>query len=270
MRQAFLRLEGKLPMLPSFAAAMSFYFLVSLIPFLVVVTKSVALMFSANLTSELVGFLRDVLPPESRLRPEAVSAAIAGARGGGLGLASTFIAVWTASSGLNEMARAVHFVFSDAQRPHPGGWTRRVKSLGLLAIWTVAFCAAAVFLVLIPLARETLQGFGVAASMPAALGAAVRYPVAFVLLLAAFTVTYAFVPQVEHRPSWPAADAGGVVATGCWMATCFVFAYFLPHVWRVSLFRGMLSSALATLIWAYCGCWGVIIGACWAAALRGD
>ena len=52
------------------------------------------------------------------------------------------------------------------------------------------------------------------------------------------------------------------------MATCFVFAYFLPQVWRVSLFHGVLSSALATLIWAYCGCWGVILGACSAAALR--
>jgi YihY family inner membrane protein len=268
MRQAWVRLEGKIPMLPSFAAAMSFYFLVSLIPFLIVVSKCADALFSANLLPEIAGLLRDLLPPESRLRPEAVSAAVLGPRGGGLGLASTLIAAWTASSGFNEMARAVHFVFSDDQRPHPGGWTRRIKSLGLLVVWVFAMGAAAVFLVLIPLVRETLSRLGANSALPAALGAAVRYPAAFALLLCAFTVTYAFVPKVEHRPSWRAASAGGFVASACWMATCFVFAYFLPQVWRVSLFHGALSSALATLIWAYCGCWGVLVGACWAAACR--
>jgi membrane protein len=269
MRKAFARLEGKLPMLPSFAAAMSFYFVVSLIPFLIVVSKCVAWLFSANLTPELAGLLRDLLPPESRLRPEAVTAAVGGARGG-LGLASTFVAAWTASGGLNEMARAVHFVFSDALKPHPGGWRRRLKSLVLLVIWTLAISAAAVFLVLIPLVRESLGSLGANPALPAALGPGVRYPIAFALLFGAFTLTYAYVPQDEHRPTWPAAASGGFAAALWWMATCWIFAYFLPQVWRVSLFRGMLSSALATLVWAYCGCWGVIVGACWAAALSGD
>jgi membrane protein len=263
MRRALIRLEAKLAMLPSFAAAMSFYFVVSLIPFLIVVSKSVAWLFSANLLPELAGLLRDVLPPESHLRPEALSAAA-----GGLGLASTLVAVWTSSSGLNEMARAVHYVFSDDQRPHPGGWMRRVKSLGLLAIWTVAIGAAAVFLVFVPVLRETFAHFGSDPALPAALSAVVRYPVAFALLFAAFTATYAYIPEPEHRPRWSAAFAGGMVAALSWMATCFTFAYFLPQVWRVSLFHGVLSSALATLVWAYCGCWGVIVGACLAAALR--
>jgi membrane protein len=267
MRKAIIRLEAKLPMLPSFAAAMSFYFVVSLIPFLIVVSRSVAWMFSADLLVELAGLLRDVLPPESHLRPDALVSAASGGVGG-LGVVSMLVAVWTASSGLNEMARAVHYVFSDDQRPHPGGWTRRVKSLGLLAIWTVAFGAAAVFLVFIPILRETFARVGADPSLPAALSAVVRYPVAFVLLFAAFTLTYAFIPQPEHRPRWSAALAGGFVAALSWMGTCFVFAYFLPQVWRVSLFHGVMSSALATLVWAYCGCWGVIVGACWAAALR--
>jgi membrane protein len=257
------RLEGKLPMLPTFAAAMAFYFLVSLVPFLIVVTRAAGWIFSANLAPELATLLRDLLPPESRLRPEALSAAVA-AGGRGLGAVSTAVAAWTAASGMNEMARAVHFVFSDSRRPHPGGWMRRFKSLGLLAIWAVAIGVTAVFLVLVPLARETLSSVG--AAPPNMLAAAVRYPAAFLLMFLAFVLTYAFVPEPAHRPGWRAAAQGALVAALCWMVTCFVFAYFLPRVWRVSLFRGVLSSALATLVWAYCGCWGVILGACWAAS----
>jgi membrane protein len=250
-------------MLPSFAAAMAFYFLVSLVPFLIVVSKLAAWVFSANLTPELAGFLRDVLPPESRLRPEALSAAVSGR--GGFGAVSTFVAAWTASSGLNEMARAVHFIFSDSKNPTPGGWVRRVKSIGLLAIWSVAIGFTAVFLVLIPLARTSLARVS-GGTAPEIVAAAVRYPVAFFLMGAAFVFTYTFVPEVKRRPKWRAAIEGAVVASAVWMGTCVVFAFLLPRVWGVSLFHGLLSSALATLVWAYCGCWGVILGACWAAA----
>ena len=255
------RLEGKFALLPTFASAMAFYFVVSLVPFFIVVSKAVAWIFSTNLTPELAGFLREVLPPESRLRPEAISAAV---QGRGLGAVSTFAAIWTASSGFNEMARAVHYVFSDARRPHPGGWLRRVKAIGLLGIWTVAITATAVSLVIFPLLRESLARMGAGRALPPA-AAVVRYPAAIVLMFAAFTLTYAFIPEVVHRPRWRAAAAGGLVAAAAWTGTCLLFAFLLPRVWGVSLFQGVLSSALATLIWAYCGCWGVIVGACCAA-----
>lgn len=252
-------------MLPTFASAMAFYFVVSLIPFLIVVSKAVAWLFSANLTPELAGFLREVLPPESRLRPEAISAAV---QGRGLSAVSTGVALWTASSGFNEMARAVHFIFSDARRPHPGGWLRRLKALGLLGIWTAAIGATAVFLVLVPIARQSLAGLGAGRELPTMLAAVVRYPLAIALMFAAFTLTYAFIPEPLHRPRWRAAALGGMVAAGSWTGTCLVFAFLMPRVWGVSLFQGVLSSALATLVWAYCGCWGVILGACCAAAVE--
>lgn len=266
MKLVSRRLEGKLALLPTFASAMAFYFVVSLVPVFIVVSKAVAWMFSANLTPELASFLRDVLPPESRLRPEAITAAVQGG-GTGFGAVSTLIAAWTASNGLNEMARAVHYVFSDDQRPHPGGWLRRLKSLGLLVVWTLAIVAAAVFLVMIPAIIGALAPLGDGFAFRGMLAAYVRYPAALILLFVAFTATYAFVPEPPHRPRWSAAAQGGALACACWLGTCVVFAYLLPRVWGVSLFRGVLSSALATLVWAYCGCWGVIVGACWAAAV---
>jgi membrane protein len=255
------RLEGKFAMLPTFAAAMAFYFVVSLVPFLIVVSKAVAWVFSANLTPELAGFLREVLPPESRLRPEAISAAV---QGRGLGAISTLVAIWTASSGFNEMARAVHFIFSDSRRPHPGGWVRRLKAVGLLGIWTLAISATAVSLVIFPIARESLAHLGAGRALPPT-AAALRYPLAITLMFAAFTLTYAFVPEPQHRPRWSPAAWGGLVAATAWTGTSLVFAFLMPRVWGVSLFQGVLSSALATLIWAYCGCWGVLFGACCAA-----
>ncbi len=247
-------------MLPSFAAAMAFYFLVSLVPFLIVVSRGVAAVFSANLVPELVGFLRDVLPPESKLRPDVLAASVQ--QGGhGLAAASTLLAVWTASSGLNEMTRAVHFLFSDPERPHPGGWGRRGKAFGVLAIWVAAIGAGAVAFVLLPLVQSGLTRLGAGRLLPPAFASVVRYPAAFTMLFIAFTSTYVFVPQ--KSPSWRAAAQGGILAAACWSGVSLWFSYLLPKVWHVSLFNGAMSSVLAILIWAYCGAWGVLIGCLW-------
>ena len=255
------RLQGKLTMLPSFAAAMAFYFLVSLVPFLVVVTRGVAALFSANLTPELLAFLRDILPPESRFRPEAIAQSVQQTTHG-LAFVSTAAAVWTASSGLNEMTRAVHFLFSDPERPHPGGWWRRAKAFGVLAIWAAAIGGGAVAFVVLPMMQGELKRLGGARLFPQAFASVVRYPTAFLMLFTAFASTYAFVPQ--KSPSWKAAAQGGALAAASWSAVSLLFAYLLPKVWHVSLFSGAMSSILAILVWAYCGAWGVLLGAMWA------
>ncbi len=254
------RLQGKFTMLPSFAAAMAFYFLVSLVPFLIIVSRGMAIVFSANLTPQLIAFLRDILPPESRLRPDMLAASIQQTTHG-LAVASTAAAAWTASSGLNEMARAVHFLFSDPERPHPGGWGRRGKAFVVLLIWAIAIGMGAVGFVLLPLMQGQLARIGAGHLLPRAFASIVRYPTAFAALFAAFALTYAFVP--EKSPSWRAAAQGAAVAAASWSGVSLLFAYLLPKVWHVSMFSGAMSSALAILIWAYCGAWGVLLGAAW-------
>ncbi len=255
------RLQGKLPMLPSFAAAMAFYFLVSLVPILVVVSSLVKALFSANLIPELIRFLRDVLPPESTMRPEAFATAIQSTTGG-LAAASSAAALWTASAGMNEMSRAIHYLFSEPERPDTGGWLGRLKAFVVLAIWSVAIGAGGVAFVLLPLIHGELARLGAARILPPAFESAVRYPTAFALLFFAFACTYVFVPR--KSPSWSAAAQGAALAASVWSAAALLFSYFLPKVWHVSVFSGAMSSVLAVLVWAYCGAWGVLLGAAWA------
>ena len=130
---------------------------------------------------------------------------------------------------------------------------------GVLAIWAVAIGAGAVAFVILPLAQGELTRLGAGRLLPRAFGSFIRYPAAFALMFAAFASTYVFVP--EKSPSWSAAARGGAVAAACWAGVSLLFSYLLPKVWHVSLFNGAMSSVLAILIWAYCGAWGVLIGA---------
>jgi membrane protein len=254
------RLRGKLPMLPSFAAAMAFYLLVSLVPFLIVLSGGAAAVFSANLAPGIIAFLRDVLPPESSLQPDALAASIQQTTRG-LAAASALAAFWTASSGVNEMSRAITFLFSDPVHPDTGGWRRRGKSFGVLLIWVAATALGAICFVLLPLIQEQLRRLGAPQLLPSALAAGVRYPVAFAALFAAFFSTYMFLPL--KRPSWRAAAQGAALAAAGWAGVSLVFAHLLPKVWHVSLFSGAMSSVLALMMWAYFGSWGALIGAVW-------
>lgn len=251
------RLQGKLNLLPSFAAAMAFYFLVSLVPFLIVVSRTVAAVFSENLTPELLAFLRDVLPPESAFSMDAIADSI---KQGSHGLAavSTALAIWTASSGLNEMTRAVNFLFSEPEREQTG-WGLRGKSFGVLGIWALATAVVAAAFVILPLVHGALVRLGAGRLFPRAFGSWYRYPTAFMMLTAAFASTYVFVPR--KSPSWSAALQGAAVAAAIWSGVSLLFSYLLPKVWHVSLFNGALSSALAILMWAYFGAWGALLGA---------
>ncbi len=254
------RLQGKFSMLPSFAAAMAYYFLVSLVPFLIVVSQGVALVFSGNLMPELLSFLRDVLPPESTFSPDAIAASI-NQGSHGLAAASTFLAIWTASGALNELTRAVHFLFSDPWNPDTGGLRRWAKAFVVLAIWAAAIGVGAVAFVIMPLVQTGMIFLGAGRLFPGALVSAVRYPTAFAMLFLALVLTYVFVP--ERSPSWRAAAQGATLAAASWAGVSLLFSYLLPKVWHVSLFNGALSSVLAILIWAYCGAWGVLLGAAW-------
>lgn len=252
------RLQGKFDMLPSFAAAMAFYFLVSLVPFLIVVSRGVAFVFSANVTPELLAFLRDVLPPESGFGPEKFAGTI-GVGSGGFAVVGTVLALWTASSGLNEVTRAVHFLFSEPDRPLFDGWRLRGKAFGVLGIWALAAGALAVAFVILPVLQGELTRLGAGRLLPPAFGSMYRYPAAFAMVFAAFAATYVFVPK--KSPSWRSAAAGAAAAAACWSGVSLTFAYLLPKVWQVSVFHGAMSSVLAVLMWAYCGAWGILLGA---------
>ncbi len=244
-------------MLPSFAAAMAFYFLVSLVPFLVIVSRCVSFVFSANLTPELLSFLRDILPPESAFSLDAIAESM-GKGSNRLAAVSTVLALWTASSGLNEMTRAVNFLFSEPERQQ-SGWGLRGKAFGVLAIWALATVVVALAFVILPVAHGELKRLGAGGLFPSALTSIYRYPTAFAMLFVAFAGTYAYVPH--KRPAWSAAAQGAAVAAASWSVVSLMFSYFLPKVWHVSVFNGALSSALALLVWAYCGAWGALLGA---------
>jgi len=81
----------------------------------------------------------------------------------------------------------------------------------------------------------------------------------YVLIVAAFTFLYAFVPQVRVR--WRAALSGGLVAGFLWQTLSYAFAGFVEGATDYNAIYSGFAIVLFVLIWFYVG-WLILLAGC--------
>jgi len=251
----------KVGWLGSFAAALAFYFILCLVPFLVVAMTLMGGLFSFDIGPQIVTIIGELIPQESRLDPESILASVRKGSGSGLLTISFLLAVWTSANFMSEMARALHFIFAESMHDMRGGWARRFRSILLLLVWILALIVTALLLVVAPIVERHLSHLGFMSSVAISGWSFVRYILAFFLMFGAIYLTYRLVPT--RSLPWRLVCQGCWIAVIGWLGTSFVFARIMPDIWAASAFKGALSSILATLVWAYACAWSLLIGACW-------
>jgi len=260
-------LSVKIGWLGSFAAALAFYFILCLVPFLVVTMSVMGNLFSVDIGPQVAIIISEMIPPESRIDPQTVLDSVKKGSGSGLMTVSFLLAVWTSTNFMNELARAIHFIFAESMDDMSGGWARRVKSFILLLVWVLALIVTALLLVVAPIVEWHLSHLRYISSLAMQGWALAHYGLAFFLMFVAVYLTYRLVPT---RPiPWRLVCQGCWIAVIGWLGTSFVFAKVMPAIWAASAFKGALSSILATLFWAYSCAWSLLLGACWIERWRG-
>ncbi len=136
-------LAPKADKLGTYAAALAYCFVLSLVPFLAV-TFAVGMEISASLAQkteyarQYAQVLREILPmenPDDTMRIfETVQHAYA-ARQGGFVTIGFLIAIYTSFNLMDQIFRTVLFIFDDPRRPNEWNWRMLVKTLTLLVIW---------------------------------------------------------------------------------------------------------------------------------------
>lgn len=254
-------LSMKIGWLGSFAAALAFYFVMCLVPFLVVAMTLMGGLFSFDIGPQIATIIGEMIPPESRLDPQTILASVRKGSSSGLMTVSFLLAVWTSTNFMNELARAIHFIFAESMDDMSGGWVRRLKSLVLLLVWVLALIVTALLLVIAPIIEWHLSHLRFMSGLAMQSWSLAYYVVAFLLMYGAIYLTYRLVPS---RPlPWRLVCQGCWIAVIGWLGTSFVFAKIMPDIWQASAFKGALSSILATLVWAYACAWSLLLGACW-------
>ena len=280
-------LAMKADRLGTYAAALSYGFVLSIIPFLVVTFVLATALTHLNLVESYSDLLTEILPsqpvqpltgpakksPDADLKAKHRTVAQVSTLSGQIihtmersshrGLASIgfLLAIYTSYNLMTQIVRTLLFIFDDPRKPQE--WTPKVvvKTLSLLGIWALLLLVLAIFSVVTPVFRGLLQGAHLDPQLWTNPLLWIRDLVGFGSLFGAFFLTYRLVPTKRYA----LADIrnGSLVAAGGWILCSLLFANIVPNLWRANSVYQALGSIVIILLWAQACAWMVIIGACW-------
>ena len=289
-------LISKADRLGTYAAAMAYCFVLSLIPFLVV-TFTVGAQLAPgklDLGSAYTDLLEDILPnvdadqimhPNVKAKEEPASppgasvaenhqkaAKVAGLSAQimltlqstsqrGLATVGFVLAVYTSFNLMMQVVRTLLFIFDDPRRPQEWSWMVIAKTIALFLIWMFLLLLISVIFVLTPVLRDIQRQFHLDSHLGTAPLLVMRDMVLMASLFGAFFITYYLVPTKHYK--WGLIRDGALAASFGWVLCSLVFAYVLPSLWRSNAVYEALGSVVVILLWAQACAWCVIIGACW-------
>ena len=250
------------------AAAVAFWFFLSMVPLLVLGGYVVGQVARTRGVDALVGPLLEVVPASAE---DIIRKAVERLAGGdGAGIAPLGIAgfLWTSSSGLHNLMDA----FEKTARSKPRAWWKQRAIalagvvLGLVVASLLALLLAAIdsgfhdharhgaARVLASPRHRTSRAFGAAAEQAIAAGLALATGTA---LLAGF---YRVAVERDARAPcsvWP----GAIVAVGSWLAVSWAFGAYAVSIADYAVYYGGLAAVAVLLVWLYLTSLSLAIGA---------
>jgi membrane protein len=260
------------------AAAVAFWFFLSLMPLLVVVGFLLGLVARTRGVDALVGPLLDVVPTtaEGIVRDEVER--LAGGSASSLAPLGVAGYLWTASSGLHSLMDVFETSARVRRRPW---WQQRAIALAWVVIGLAATCLVAWVLVAIDSAlrdhayRSALRVGGAikrhlhrgayATPNEQVIAAALMLLVGMALLGGFYRFAVEHPPRVRRRV-WP----GTVTAVACWLIVSWGFGAYVASIGNYALYYGGLAAVAVLLVWLYLTTLSLMVGAEVNAQLEGS
>ncbi len=238
------------------AAQMSFYFLLSLFPFFVIVASLVGWLPSTTLWDRIVTWMTQYLPVESRSLLIATMLDLSRGHLGflSLGLLTT---VWSAASGFMSLMESLSRVYGI--RDTRGYWKRR-------AISSVATIVAAFFLLgsfaLLSLGRwagkEIWLDMGAGTVLPILLLLA-RWVGTLCLMCLGLDLLHYFLPDLKRGWRW--ITPGNVFVAMTFVVGSVGFNFYVRYFGNYSTVYGTLAGFFILMLWVYMANIILLVGA---------
>lgn len=241
------------------AAKLSYYFLLALVPLLLLLTTVFGYFAqSADLRADLLEYFKRVVPRSAFQLVVNTLDEVSSRAGGGklsLGIIGT---LWAASAGMAAIIRGLNQAYNiEEARPW---WKVRLVAVGL----TLAFAAFTVIALMLVLAgsgigRYIAAWLGYEAAFVSAWNV-LRWPVALALVLIAIDLLYRFAPDLRRwRFYW--ASPGAVAAVALWVVASLGFRLYLRYFNNYATTYGSLGAVIILMLWLYVTSAAILIGA---------
>lgn len=239
------------------AAALAFFALLGLFPALTALVAIYGLIFNPQDILAQTDRLSMLLPDEARslVRDQLNSLVDSSGSDLGFGLVlSLVLLLWSASSGVQNLIRAVNLAYDEKE-------TRSFVRLRLLALvftlgGLIFFAVAIALIAIVPPILE-LAGLGTTGRL---LVSVLRWPLLAAGVILALAVLYRLGPdRTDARWRW--ISWGAVVAATIWLAASALFALYVERFGSYNETYGALGAVVVLLLWFYLSAFAILIGA---------
>jgi membrane protein len=239
------------------AAALAYYFVLSLFPALILLSAVVAYLPVPDLFNQASALLARFLPADAMGLVRRVLADVISPNKGtflSLGILST---LWAASGGFAAMIEALNIAY-DVSDDRPF-WKTRPLAVGLAFLTGALLLIALSVMVVGPRFGQWLAGRVHLSGLFVLLWPFIHWTIAIGFTILAVEALYFLAPNVKQRLR--ATLPGAVVSVGCWISLSYLLGLYLRHFGNFNKTYGTLGAAVALMVWLYWTGFAMLVGA---------
>jgi membrane protein len=249
---------------PQLAAAITYYLIFSIFPFLIFIVGVAGMLLSESLQEEIIDEIVDTIPvtqDEGRNEIEDALNSISGASAQAVSIIGLAGLVWTSSSMFNSMRRALNVIYREPAYTRP--WVQqKAIDLALVLALGVFFVGSVVVTGMMSVIEARSEEFAWPGDLSARMGT--LWNILEWLLPAAFSffgflALYTVVPS--RRRGLVNAIPGALVASVLFQAVTSLFGLYLVHFTDFAIIYGSLGAVFGFMFWIYVSAQIMLLGA---------
>ena len=239
------------------AAALAYYFVLSIFPALIFLSAVVAYLPVPDLFNQALALMAGFLPADSMgLIRGVLGDAVTPNRGKFLsfGILGT---LWAASGGFAAIIEALDMAYQvKDDRPF---WKTRPLAVGLVFIVGVLALISLSVMVVGPGFGEWLAGRVHLSAMFVLFWPYIHWTIAVGFTVLAIETLYFLAPNVKQR--FLATLPGAILSVGCWIGLSYLLGTYFRHFGSFNRTYGTLGAAIALMVWLYWTGFAMLVGA---------
>jgi membrane protein len=239
------------------AAALSYYFVLSLFPALILLSAVVAYLPVPDLFNQILALMGRFLPPDTMgLVRRVLADVITPNRGTFLsfGILGT---LWAASGGFAATIEALNMAYEvKDDRPF---WKTRPLAVGLAIVIGFLLMIALSVMIVGPRFGEWLAARVHLTRLFVLLWPYIHWTIAAGFTILAVEMLYFFAPNVKQR--FLATLPGAILAVACWIGLSYLLGFYCRHFANFNKTYGTLGAAIALMVWLYWTGFAMLLGA---------
>ncbi len=240
------------------AAGLSYYFVMSLFPLLILAATILGLVPRADLFDRVVNAMSQVVPPDSMGLVRGVLKDVLKVNKTGVLTFGIVGTLWAAVGGFKSLIEALNVAY-DIPETRPF-WKTYALAFGLMIVMGGLMIVGVALMFVGPqfgawlAAKTSVVGYGFAAAWPYT-----RWALSVSFIVLAVEIMFYWAPNVKQR-FW-ASLPGAIIGSAAWLGSSFLLGLYFRTYANFNRTYGTLAGAIALMAWLYYSWFVILVGA---------